>query len=100
MVFDMPDCGGCRTCEMACGYHHAEVFHPSISSLRILDKEAGIGYRVMLVEKDSETAKACDGCDELTVPLCIEFCEKEEELRKILDDFLTERDQSSGQEGG
>lgn len=97
MVFDMPDCGGCRTCEMACGYHHTGVFHPSKSSLRILDKESGIGYQVMLVEKDSETAKGCDGCEGLEVPLCMEFCEKEEELREILDDFLAKRDQSTGE---
>ena len=99
MIFDMPDCGGCKTCEMACGYHHSGVFQPAISSLRVLAAEEGVGYRIMLIEHDSETAAACDGCKDLDGPLCVGFCEKEEELRRILDDFLEKRSKTSRKKG-
>jgi len=30
MIFDMPSCGGCRTCEMACSFRHRKsLSHPS-----------------------------------------------------------------------
>ena len=50
MIFEMPNCGGCRTCEMACSYHHAGMFQPSISSIQIADKQSIGGYEVFLAE--------------------------------------------------
>jgi hypothetical protein len=54
MNFDMPDCGGCRTCKIACSYHHTGGFVPSVSSIKILDKEDGVGYHVLFVEQEGE----------------------------------------------
>jgi len=84
MLFDMPTCGGCRTCEIACSYHHIGAFAPSISSIKILNKADGIGYHVLFLEEDGESGRACDGCPGLEVPFCVEVCKKEEELKEML----------------
>ena len=88
MKFNMPTCGGCRTCEMACSFKHSGEFIPSISSIRITDKERGPGYDVVLAEKSDGRNMSCDGCYDLREPLCIQYCNKSEDLGKILREFL------------
>ena len=88
MKFDMDTCGGCRTCEIACSFHHTGEFNPSISSIKILDKEAGPGYDVLLLEEDSEEGRACDGCQALDEPLCMEYCKEKEDLREMIDTVM------------
>lgn len=56
MKFDMPTCGACRTCEMGCSFKHEQEFNPSISSIKILDKEDGPGYTVWIVEEGEKEA--------------------------------------------
>ena len=97
MKFDMPTCGGCRTCEVACSYHHTGEFAPSISSIKILDKEDGAGYYVLFLENNEERERGCDGCVNLDVPLCVEFCKKAEELTEIVKE-LHEKVSSKGRE--
>ena len=92
MIFDMPSCGGCRTCELACSFHHTGEFIPSVSSLRVLDREDGPGYRVLLVTENCGESIACDGCKNLDVPLCIEYCKEMDDLGKILLRFQSLRD--------
>jgi Fe-S-cluster-containing hydrogenase component 2 len=87
IVFDMPSCGGCRTCELACSFHHTQEFSPSASSLKVLDKDGGPGYRVWLSAGDGGRSPACDGCEGLDVPLCMEYCKEMDDLGKILLDF-------------
>ena len=87
MLFDMPSCGGCRTCEMACSFRHEEQFNPAISSIRILEKINGPGYRVFLLEKSDGKGMACDACRDLGSELCIQFCQKSSDLEKILKEF-------------
>jgi Fe-S-cluster-containing dehydrogenase component len=84
IIFDMPECGGCRTCEMACSFHHTKKFTPSISSLKVIDKEEGPGYRVVLVAKKIHERIACDGCKDLNVPLCVAHCKENDDLMDIL----------------
>jgi len=67
MIFEMASCGGCRTCEMACSFKHAGEFVPAISSIKIL---------------------ACDGCTDLDVPWCVQYCEKAEDLTTIIRQFM------------
>lgn len=88
MIFHMASCGGCRTCEMACSYKHTGEFIPSISSMKILDREDEIGFDVLLVEERFEKIMICDGCRELDEPLCVQYCEKAQDLETILADFL------------
>lgn len=88
MIFEMPGCGGCKTCMLACSYHHRSIFNPSISSLIVHENTKEKGYFIELVEKDTGLRVKCDGCKDLKVPLCIEYCEKEQEFKEILNEFL------------
>jgi Fe-S-cluster-containing dehydrogenase component len=88
MLFDMPDCGGCRTCEMACGFQHTGEFCYSASSLRILDKTDRHGYSVQLLEQDEGTHFACHGCQHLDEPLCVLHCREAEQLTKMIEEFI------------
>jgi Fe-S-cluster-containing hydrogenase component 2 len=87
MTFDMPSCGGCRTCELACSFHHTGEFIPTASSLKVLEKKEGPGYDVILKEEAEGGSYACDGCEGLEIPLCIEYCREMDDLYKILEDF-------------
>jgi Fe-S-cluster-containing hydrogenase component 2 len=91
VVFDMPSCGGCRTCELACSFHHTQEFIPSVSSLKVLSKEEGPGYQVLLVAESRGKNIACDGCKGLDVPLCMEYCKEMDDLGKILLTFEERR---------
>jgi Fe-S-cluster-containing hydrogenase component 2 len=89
-AFEMPVCGGCRTCEMACSFHHKREFNPAISSIKILNVDGATPFRVWLVRKGDApgiTGIPCDGCPDLTEPLCLQFCRKRDELKEILDEF-------------
>ena len=97
MIFDMPTCGGCRTCEMACSFKHEEAFVPSISSMKIIDKKEGPGFLVLLLEETGADGIACDGCKEFAVPMCMQYCRKSEDLKKILEGF-TGRGESNRKE--
>ncbi len=87
MIFDMSSCGGCRTCEMACSFKHKEEFIPSVSSIKIIDKKQGAGFLVLLLEETGKEGIACDGCKELPVPMCMQYCRKDEDLKEILEKF-------------
>ena len=91
MVFDMPSCGGCRTCEMACSFHHTAEFAPAVSSFIVLDKEEGPGCEVMLMTESAENRMACDGCEGLDIPLCMDYCRESDDLFKILQEFEESR---------
>jgi Fe-S-cluster-containing hydrogenase component 2 len=91
MKFDMTSCGGCRTCELACSFHHTGEFVPAVSSLKIVEKEKGPGYIVVLKEEGDEEGFACDGCDGLDIPLCVEYCREVDDLYKILREFDKEK---------
>ena len=94
IIFDMSSCGGCRTCELACSFHHTKEFIPSVSSLKVLDREEGPGYRVLLVTESGGESFACDGCKGLDVPLCMEYSKEMDDLGKILLGFEEERVQT------
>jgi Fe-S-cluster-containing hydrogenase component 2 len=92
MIFDMPTCGGCRTCEIACSFHHKEEFNPAISSIKILDKKNEPGFYVMLVEESDGQSIPCDGCKELEVPLCMEYCKEKDELEKMIKELMQKKE--------
>jgi Fe-S-cluster-containing dehydrogenase component len=73
MVFDMPNCGGCRTCEIACSFHHTNEFNPSISSINILEIKNKAGYQISFAVHDIGKRIACDGCRDNEVPLCVQY---------------------------
>jgi Fe-S-cluster-containing hydrogenase component 2 len=88
MLFDMPSCGGCRTCEIACSFKHKGEFVPTVSSIKILDKEDELGFVVSLLEESDGQSIACDCCKELDEPLCLQYCEKSEDLKEMLGQFM------------
>jgi len=73
---------------MACSFHHTNEFHPSVSSLRILDKEDRQGYEVELLEADDGNAFGCDGCQEEDVPLCVKYCRESDTLWEMIKEFI------------
>lgn len=91
MVFDMPSCGGCRTCELACSFHHTGEFAPAASSLVVLDKDDEPGCEVMLMTESAGKRIACDGCKDLDIPLCMDYCKESDDLWKILREFEENR---------
>lgn len=84
MKQDMPSCGGCRTCEMVCSFHHTGDYNPSRSSIKILEKNNGAGYLVWLLEENGNDGFACDRCPGLDTPLCRQVCREEDDLAGIL----------------
>lgn len=95
MIFDMPSCGACRTCEIACSYHHTGAFKPSVSSLKILDKVRGSGYSVQISGENAENRIECDGCEGIEEPACLEVCKEKEKLKRIIHEFLERSKESS-----
>ena len=94
MKFDMPSCGGCCTCELACAFHHTGEFAPDVSSIRIIAKEGGTGCQVLLIENSEGKRIACDRCQGLEVPLCVEYCREIDDLGKILLEFEQQSDKT------
>lgn len=86
-TFEMPSCGGCRTCEIACSFKHTGEFNPSVSSIKIIEKEDGLGFCVCLTDKSGERRQICDGCIDIDEPMCLQYCEKKEDLIIILQEF-------------
>ena len=64
---DVKSCYGCRTCELACSFHHQGVFSPEISSIKVSrnNRNGRIKWTI-----DS----TCDLCSGKTERLCVEFC--------------------------
>lgn len=96
MKFDMASCGGCRTCELACSFHHCGGFVPAISSMKVLEKDEGRGYLVLLKEEPDGNSPACDDCEGLDIPLCLEYCREMDDLYKILQEFKVKRPKKNG----
>jgi Fe-S-cluster-containing dehydrogenase component len=88
MIFEMPACGGCRTCEMACSFHHTGEFNPTVSSIKIVEREGQDGFYVHLWEKPDGPALVCDGCKKLNVPLCTQYCCESDALAEILGQYI------------
>ncbi len=90
-TFEMPSCGGCSTCELACSFHHTGEFSPANSSLKIKRKPGEEGYQVEILDKSGGSRQSCDACQDLDVPLCVEYCRESDDLGKILNDLEEKR---------
>ena len=96
MKFDMPTCGGCRTCELACSFHHTGDFGPAVSSLKVIEKADGPGYFVVVKEEKEGGGFACDGCKGLDHPLCVDYCREADDLYQMLQEFKKENLREDG----
>ena len=67
ILTDIETCVGCRTCELACSFHHQGVFSPEVSSIKVArDNQQG--------EIEISIDSTCDLCRQEARPLCIEYC--------------------------
>jgi len=67
LLVNADSCTACRSCELACHYHHTGHFSANCSSIHI--------------HYDGETSDlsitfddTCDHCSEEKAPLCAQFC--------------------------
>ena len=81
VVIDEAKCTGCMACEIACSYHHRQVFDPGIASIEIHkhgEREESIAITLhKAVSKDLGQANRhlpCNRCRGETDPLCARFC--------------------------
>jgi NAD-dependent dihydropyrimidine dehydrogenase PreA subunit len=60
-------CYGCRTCELACSFHHKGVFAPELSSIKIsrCNQTGVLRWHV---------DPSCDSCVGEDQPLCVKYC--------------------------
>ncbi len=82
MIFEMPRCNGCRTCEMACSFKHKGEFSPSVSAIKVLNKGDGLEFLVSFAEKSDGNSLACIACRE-----CIQYCPSSGDLDRIIAEF-------------
>ena len=89
MIFNTENCVGCRTCEIACSFHHRNSFAPGIASIKIIAIPEEQAFSICLYEQDNDNHLACDGCNELDEPLCVKYCNPlmRDELISLLSDF-------------
>jgi Fe-S-cluster-containing hydrogenase component 2 len=64
---DKNACYGCRSCELACSFHHRTAFSPEASSIKVTrnNRTGRINWSV-----DS----SCDRCNGENSPLCVRYC--------------------------
>jgi len=67
IIRDAEACYGCRRCELACSFHHAEVFSPELSSIKVArDNRTG--------QVEWSIGSTCDSCKGEAQPLCVKYC--------------------------
>ena len=74
VLFETESCVGCRTCEIACSYHHRQIFSPSVSSIEIIDRPRELGFAILLHTQADNGHLACNQCHGLEEPFCIKYC--------------------------
>ena len=92
-MFESQDCVGCRTCEIACSFHHKKTFSPSISSIAVQRGQKATSYTTSFYDCDLNGHLACDKCQGEDEPLCVKYCNvlARDELKTFLKEFLSKR---------
>ena len=93
VAFETTECGGCRTCEIACSYHHRKVFRPSISSIEVTDRPEKLGFAVSFYIGSANDHLACDRCEGEDETLCLKYCSvlMRDELKTLLERDLQQQ---------
>jgi len=90
--FEMKGCGGCRTCELACGFHHTGVFDPRKSSMRVIDRnDDEPGYFIDIDIFGNKEHRSCDGCQNLETPICVVYCHQADDLLSMIEQTMMEK---------
>lgn len=84
-IRDAEKCTGCKACELACSYHHRQIFCPSIASICINRNEADAKVDILHYRQAEDKHLPCD-CTKGS-EFCLVFCtgNAREELRSILE---------------
>ena len=85
--YETRDCVGCKTCMIACSYHHRGAFGLQFSSIEIKDSEQNANFTIAFHYKDEQGRLGCDRCKgEEEGPLCVKYCNHvaRDELRTLL----------------
>ena len=64
---DLAKCCACRSCELACSFHHHKCFDPSSSSIKVYREDGKGTLEISLIS-------TCDGCPGDKPPWCVRFC--------------------------
>jgi Fe-S-cluster-containing dehydrogenase component len=77
-------CTGCRSCEIACVYHHRRFFSRKNASIEIKRREREGEFGIVLYRHNENGHLACDctGGDEFCLKYCPEIAR--DELKGIL----------------
>jgi Fe-S-cluster-containing hydrogenase component 2 len=87
VIFDTKDCTGCKTCAIACSYHHRAVFSLGLSSIEIKDRRQEGKFAIVFYKRDEDGHLGCDKCKGEEELLCMKYCNflARDELRTFLD---------------
>ncbi|MFA5675978.1 MAG: hypothetical protein WDA65_05570 [Christensenellales bacterium] len=88
MDFELKDCGGCRTCQIACSFKLTGQFNYNATAIDIIEKQDNTGYIVRIAE---DGAYKCDGCNGHDEPMCIRYCHIDKDLNELINTFKKER---------
>lgn len=92
MLFELEDCGGCKTCEIACSYKLTGEFNHRVSGIEIVERGDKKGYDVNLLSRPKNSRLACDGCKDLEEPFCLQYCHRRDALKEIIAEFIEKCD--------
>ena len=68
-VYSTDVCTGCRSCEIACSYHHNGVFSRKGTSITINRMESEGKFDIVLWQDEENGHVPCDGCG-----FCLKYC--------------------------
>ena len=95
ITFETHTCGGCRTCELACSYHHTGIFHPAISSIKIISRAEQQSFAASFYLETVGGHFSCDACSGLEEPLCLKYCSLgKDELKDFLSEVIKQANSS------
>lgn len=98
MDFHLPVCGGCKTCELACSYHHNKAFTYEGGCFELIERDDRNGFTLRIHETAKNGRPACDGCKGLEQPLCLRYCVEIDDMYPLVKDFF-EQQAAKEQEG-
>jgi Fe-S-cluster-containing hydrogenase component 2 len=93
VFLETKDCVGCKTCAIACSFHHRGVFSIDLASIEIKDQREQGKFGIFLHKTDEEGHLACDKCQGEREPLCVKYCNliARDELRILMDAMWFDR---------